>query len=378
MFDGLPVRHDGWLDSFVAEAEKLAEEYRDEIRTCTREGRFPAEVFREMGRRGWVGPVTSKESGGLGGGVGEYCAIEETAARYGLASPQTNIQGQLWLQGWGTDEQRERYLRPFATGEMVFSESISEPGVGSSLKLMQSTATRDGSDWILRGQKTHVNLGVECDVTLFFAMAEEGLTAFFVDMSEGVRASHSDPIGYRISPTADMFFEDIRVPQGAVLGEPGQGMQVLLGTFNISRLGNASALLGWGRRAMAEAVAYGREREVGGSMVTDFQGIQWTVADCYAELYAASLARNQAAATAEAGQDPALGTSMAKMLAIRAAEHAVNEAFALTGGYGLYHDTDFGQLMHDVKVLRIAGGSLEVLRNYVARRVLRAPREEGL
>ena len=117
---------------------------------------------------------------------------------------------------------------------------------------------------------------------------------------------------------------------------------------------------------------------MGDSVVTDFQGIQWTVADCYSDLYGASLARDHAANLHDAGSDVALATTLAKKMAIRASEHAVNEAFALTGGHGLYTDTDYGQLLHDMKVLRVAGGSLEVLRNYVARRVLRAADYEGL
>ena len=117
---------------------------------------------------------------------------------------------------------------------------------------------------------------------------------------------------------------------------------------------------------------------MGDHVVTSFQGIQWTIADCYGELYGASLARDRAAMLAERGEEHALETTLAKKLAIDASEHAVNEAFALVGGYGLYTETDFGQLLHDMKVLRVAGGSLEVLRNYVARRVLGAERYEGL
>ena len=109
-----------------------------------------------------------------------------------------------------------------------------------------------------------------------------------------------------------------------------------------------------------------------------FQGIQCTVADCYGELYGASLARDRAAGLADGGAEHSLETTLAKKLAIDASEHAVNEAFALVGGHGLYTDTDFAQLLHDMKVLRIAGGSLEVLRNYIARRVLKDPHYEGL
>jgi alkylation response protein AidB-like acyl-CoA dehydrogenase len=155
-------------------------------------------------------------------------------------------------------------------------------------------------------------------------------------------------------------------------------MDTFLTTFNTSRLGNASELIGWSRRALAEAISYARQREIGNGVVTDFQGIQWTVADCYGELYGASLARDRAAMLVDSGGDHALETTLAKKLAIDAAERCINQAFALVGSHGLYTDTDFGELLHDMKVLRVAGGSLEVLRNYAARRVLRNPEAAGL
>lgn len=379
MYEGLECSVEGFPPRAVEEIGAFAARHREELRAAQAAGRFPAEIYREMGARGWVGPGTARRDGGLGGGVAEYCVVEEEVGRHGLVSPQIAVQGQRWLQDWGTDEQRDRYLAPMARGELIFSESISEPGVGSSLREMRSMAHPDGSDWILNGRKTHVNLGCECDVTLVYAIAPRGLTAFLVDAgTPGFTTARTDPIGLRLIPTAEMAFEDVRVPGTAVLGEVGGGMDTFLSTFNVSRLGNASELLGFGRRALADAVEYGASRSVGGSKVTDFQGIQWTVADRYADLYAASLARNRAAALVDQGAEHALATTLAKKLSITAAEAAANEAFALTGGHGLYTDTDFGQILHDVKVLRVAGGSLEVLRNYIGRRVLRDPVAEGL
>jgi alkylation response protein AidB-like acyl-CoA dehydrogenase len=379
MYLGLTFADPVWLDATVSELAAFAGQHREELDASRREGRFPRDLYLEMGKRGWIGPITPADEGGMGAGVAEYCVIEEEVGRHGLVSPQISIQGQRWLLVWATPEQRARYLPGIARGELIFSESISEPGVGSSLKLMRSTARRDGTDWIINGRKTHVNLGHECDVTIVYAIADEGLTSFLVDMSSpGVSSRQTDPIGLRLIPTADMFFDDVRVPADALLGEPGGGMETFLSTFNMSRLGNASELIGFGRRALAQAIAYGSTREVADTVVTDFQGIQWTVADCYGELYGASLARDRAATLADRGVEHALETTLAKKLAIDASEHAVNEAFALVGGHGLYTDTDFGLLLHDMKVLRVAGGSLEVLRNYVARRVLRAENYEGL
>jgi alkylation response protein AidB-like acyl-CoA dehydrogenase len=210
-------------------------------------------------------------------------------------------------------------------------------------------------------------------------MAPAGLTAFLVDTDlPGVSRRQTDPIGLRLIPTADLAFADVRVPATAVLGEPGAGLSTFLSTFNTSRLGNASELIGFGRRALSKAARYAARRRVGTNLVTDFQGIQWTLADAYGSLYGASLARDRAANRTDGGRENAFDTTIAKKLAIDAAERAVNDAFALTGGHGLYHDTDYAQLLADMKVLRIAGGSLGVLRNYVARRILRSPDLAGL
>jgi alkylation response protein AidB-like acyl-CoA dehydrogenase len=379
MYIDLKFTDDDWPATTVDAMTAFADEHRSELRQSQRDCRFPADLYQEMGRNGWVGPITPVDEGGAGLGVAEYCLIEEEVGRRGLVSPQISIQGQRWLLDWGTPEQRGRYLPGIAQGTLIFSESISEPGVGSSMKLMQTTAARDGSDWILNGAKTHVNLGHQSDVTIVYAIAEEGITAFLVDTDlEGVSSSQTDPIGLRLIPTANMVFDEVRLPGSAILGEAGRGLDTFFSTFNMSRLGNASELIGFGRRALAEAVAYGRKRQVGDSMVTDFQGIQWTVADCYSDLYAASMARDRAANLHDAGADVAFETSLAKKMAIAASEHAVNESFALTGGYALYTDTDFGQILMDMKVLRIAGGSLEILRNYVARRVIGSATFEGL
>jgi alkylation response protein AidB-like acyl-CoA dehydrogenase len=294
-------------------------------------------------------------------------------------SGQIAAQGQRWLLDWGTDEQRQRWLRGIATGEIVFSECISEKDAGSSFKAMRSTAVRDRGDWVLSGSKTHINLGADCDVTLFYALAEEGLTCFLVDMTEpGIRTHVTRAIGLRLIRTADVEFDSVRVPDTARLGPVGGGLQTFLSTFNISRLGNASELIGLGRRALELALQYATHRQVGDSVVTDFQGIQWTVADAWTALQAASLARDDAAVAHARGEDIALRTTTAKNLAITAAEQAADAAYSLVGGHGLYFDAPYTDILHDIKVLKVAGGSAEIMRNYIARRVLKDAGHEGL
>ena len=206
----------GLQNDTVTQMTAFAEEHRNYLDECTRTTRFPRDLYLEMGGRGWVGPMTSTKYGGLGAGVPEYCLIEEEVGRLGLVSPQISIQGQLWLKIWGSNEQKRRYLKGMADGKIIFCEAISEPDVGSSLKLMQTTAQRDGGDWVLNGRKTHINLGHQADVMIVYAMAEQGITSFLVDANEnGITTKQTSPIGLRLIPTADVAFESVRVPDAA-------------------------------------------------------------------------------------------------------------------------------------------------------------------
>jgi alkylation response protein AidB-like acyl-CoA dehydrogenase len=368
-----------WIETAAADLAAFGERHRKELDAANRDGRFPKELYTELGRLGYLGPLVPVEYGGLGGGIAEYVVISEEVGRHGLVSGQIAAQGQRWLLDWGTEGQKDRWLRGIATGEAVFSESISEKNAGSSFKAMKSTAVRDGGDWLLTGSKTHVNLGADCDVTLFYAIADEGLTSFLVDMSlPGITTTVTDPVGLRLIRTADVEFDRVRVPDSARLGPAGAGLRTFLSTFNISRLGNASELIGLGRRALELGLHYATTREVGDTTVTGFQGIQWMVADAWTALQAASLARDDAALAGERSEDVALRTTTAKRLAIIAAEQASDTAYSLVGGHGLYFDTPYTDILHDIKVLKVAGGSNEIMRNYIARRVLNDPGHEGL
>ncbi len=373
-----PAKSD-WIAATRKELAAFGEQHRAELDSANRANKFPRERYAELGALGYLGPLVPAEWGGLGGGVAEYAVIAEEVGRHGLVSGQIAAQGQRWLLDWGTTDQKDQWLRGIASGEIVFSECISEKNAGSSFKAMKSTAVRDGGDWILTGSKTHINLGADCDVTLFYAMAEQGLTCFLVDMTlPGIRTHVTRAIGLRLIRTADVEFDHVRVPDGARLGPVGGGLQTFLSTFNISRLGNASELIGLGRRAIELALEYATQRQVGDNMVTDFQGIQWAVADAWTSLHAASLARDSAAVAHARGEDIALHTTTAKKLAIDAAEQASKAAYSLVGGHGLYWDTPYTEIDNDIKVLKVAGGSAEIMRNFIARRVLKDAGHEGL
>ena len=339
------------------------EENESEIRDHARRSVFPVDCYRDGMERGFGNVVVPEEYGGPGGGATEYAIVAEQTGLF-----QISFQLQRALLATGTESQKERYLPGFVAGDAVGAIGISEPNTGSSLKSMDTVAVREGDEFVLDGAKSHVNLAREATVHKVYAKTEAGLTAFLVDADNpGLRVTEKrDPIGTRYLPIYDYELDECRVDASQVLLEPGDGYEVFFETFNFSRIGNASEMLGHGKRALGAATRWAREREVGDDVVTDFQGIRWKIADLYTDLRAAEHLRNEAACALDAGEDAVLETSMAKLAAADAALPATTEAMQITGAHGLYRDQPYEGHFRDVKTLEVAGGSREIMRNVIA------------
>ncbi len=382
MYPSLRVepRRSAWIDELAAKLAAFGAEHRAELDDANRAGRFPRELYAAMGELGCLGPLVPVADGGIGGGVAEYVVISEEVGRHGLVSGQIAAQGQRWLLDWGTDEQKARWLRGIATGELVFSESISEKYAGSSFKQMKSTATRDGADWILTGSKTHVNLGADSDVTLFYAVARGGADELprRHDAARHLDAV-TDPVGLRLIRTADVEFDQVRVPDSALLGPPGGGPADVPVDLQHQPAGQR-VRVDRPRPTRARGGPAVRERRVRSATAwspTSRASSGWSRTRG-AHCTPPSLARDDAALAHERGEDIALHTTVAKRLAITAAEQASDASYSLVGGHGLYFDKPYTDIANDIKVLKVAGGSAEIMRNYIARRVLGDPGHQGL
>jgi len=353
------------------ELRERIREWRDaneaELRDHARRGEFPAALYREGMDDGFGNVIVPEEYGGGGGGATEYGIVAQEVGLF-----QITFQMQRALLVAGTERQQERYLPEFTAGEYIGAISISEPETGSSLKSMGTTAERRGDHYVLNGTKSHVNLGAQADLHKVYAMTEEGLTVFLIeDDADGLTVTdEGDPIGTRYLPIYDLELEDCEVPADQVLLEPGDGYEVFFETFNFSRIGNASELIGHGWHALEAALAWAAEREVGDDVVTDFQGIRWKAAELYTQLRAAERLRDEAAWRIDTGKDAALATSMAKLAAANAAVPATTEAMQITGAHGLYYEQPFVQHFLDAKTLEIAGGSREIMKNVIADQIL--------
>jgi alkylation response protein AidB-like acyl-CoA dehydrogenase len=338
-----------------------------DLRDHARRGEFPAHLYREGMEEGFGNVIVPEEFGGQGGGAVEYAIVAQEVGIF-----QISIQVQRALLATGSERQKGEHLPGLAAGESVPAISISEPETGSSLKSMDTTAEKRGDHYVLDGTKSHVNLAAEADLHKVYAMADEGLTVFLVeDDNEGITVTQEgDPIGTRYLPIYDLELDDCVVHESQTLLEPGAGYEVFFETFNFSRIGNASEMLGHGWRALEAAIRWADRRQVGDDVVTDFQGIRWKAAELYTALSAAERLRDEAACRIDAGHDSVLETSMAKLAAANAAAPATTEAMQITGAHGLYYEQPFVQHFLDVKTLEIAGGSREIMKNVIADRVV--------
>ena len=260
------------------------------------------------------------------------------------------------------------YLPKLATAEAIGAIAISEHNVGSSFKRMETTFHKKMEGYILNGHKTHINDAAEADVLLVLAKGERGLTAFIVEKNQPGEISFKklDPMGYRSSPLYEFSLKEVRLPEKQRLGEEGQGLSVFFKIFNFSRIGNASVFIGLSQGVLKAALHYIRGREVGDAKVTSFQGIRWIMADLFTRIEAAELLRNKAAILESSELPCARETSMAKYFAGEVAREATNKAIEITGSFGCYRNQPFDMFYRDAKVLLVAGGSSEVMKNVIA------------
>ena len=343
------------------------EEHENTIREHAEYSEFPRDIYEEGMERGFGNVIIPKEYGGPGGGAMEYAIVAEQTGIF-----QICFQTQRAILTAGTEDQKERYLPEFLDGSAVGAIAISEPETGSSLKTMDTTAEREGDTWVLNGIKSHVNLAAEASVHKVYAMTDGGLTAFLIDDDEpGLDVMEKlDPIGTRYLPIYDMMFDDVEVSDEQLLLNSGDGYEVFFKTFNFSRIGNASEMLGHGKRSLRRAVQWAKQRDVGDNKVTDFQGIRWKVADLHTKLKAAERLRDEAALAIDEDEDAVLKTSIAKLAAADAALPATTEAMQITGAHGLYRDQPYEANFRDVKTLEVAGGSREIMRNVIADNII--------
>ncbi|HEY2512691.1 MAG TPA: acyl-CoA dehydrogenase family protein [Polyangiaceae bacterium] len=349
-----------------------------------KEERFPKEIVPRLAELGLLGIRIPEEYGGSGLDVTSYAiCVEEIAKIDGslaLTVASHNGLGTGHILAFGNEEQKQRYLPKAAKGEWLAAWALTEPGSGSDSAGLATTARRDGNDWVINGTKmfiTQGSVGGFCVVlarTNPSAPKQKGITAFVVEHgTKGFTASkHLEKLGCRSSDTVELTFEDVRVSDAYRVGEIDRGFTDTMQILDRGRISIAAMALGLGQGALDMAVTYAKDRKQFGKPISDFQAIQWMLADSKTELDAASLLTYRAAWLADLGKRYSQEASMAKLYASEAATRACNRALQIHGGYGYTREFNVERHLRDVKLCEIGEGTSEVQRRVIAKHILGA------
>jgi hypothetical protein len=348
---------------------------------------FPADLTRKLGELGFFGMLIPEAYDGLGLDTLTYLlAMEEISAADAASSISMGVHNSLptqMLLRWGTEAQKQRWLRPMARGELLGAFALSEAEAGSDAASLRAQAVRQADGWLLNGMKAWVTNGATAGVVLVMCRTDRdgdrkgarGISAFIVPTdAPGYRPQKpEDKMGLRASNTCSVALEDVRVPADALLGEEGRGLLYALSALDGGRLGVAAQAIGIARSALAHAVRYARERRQFEKPIAEFQAVQFKLADMATRVAASRALLHEAARRKDAGEDVAQWASMAKLQATETAMHVTSDAVQIFGGYGYMRDYPVEKLMRDAKVTAIYEGTSEIQRVIIARHLLNQP-----
>jgi alkylation response protein AidB-like acyl-CoA dehydrogenase len=356
-------------------------EVRPLVKDLEREEKFPAEILKKLAEMGCCGMLTPEEWDGAGMDTVSYVLMLEEVSRVYTAMSTalgvTNSAAQKPILNFGTDEQKEKYLKRLASGEILGAFCLTEAGAGSDAAGIQARAVRHGDNYRLSGAKTWVTNGTVAGVYIIFAKTDpaaggKGLSAFLVEPTfPGFKIGrHEDKMGQRSSPSAEILLNDCEVPAANRLGEEGQGLKIALSTLDGGRIGIAAQAVGLGQGALEESIKYARHRRAFGKSISEFQAIQWMIADMQTEVEAARELTYYAAWLKDSGKNTGSAASKAKLYASEMANRVAYKAVQIHGSVGYSRETDVERMYRDARVMTIYEGTSEIQRLIIARELL--------
>ena len=345
-------------------------------------GEFPLCTIKELGKLGMLGTIFPVEYGGAGMGYVEYVTVIEELSRVDgsvgiIVAAHTSLCSNHIFQA-GNEAQKKKYIPKLATGEFIGAWGLTEPSSGSDAGSARMTASKTKGGWILNGTKTFCTNGHYADVLVVIAVSDRaahthGLSAFIVEKdAKGFRPGKKEnKLGLRASDTAELIFEDCFVPTENLLGHEGDGFIDAMRILDGGRISIAALSLGMAEGAYEAALHYSKERKQFGKAISDFQAIQWKLADMATEIDAARLLTMRSASMKDAGMKTTLESSMAKLYASEVAVRCANEGVQIHGGYGFIKDYPAEKFYRDVKLCTIGEGTSEIQRLVIARQLLK-------
>ncbi len=338
---------------------------------------FPIDARNELGEMGFMGIYFPEEYGGAGLSYLTYIAACEKIAEY-CATTSVMLSGHESLCCWpiykyGTEEQKQKFLVPLASGEKLGAFALTEPGAGTDAAMQKTTAVLDGDEWVLNGSKIFITNAHYADIFVVFAMTDKslgtkGISAFIVekDTPGFSTTGHEKKMGIRGSSTSELVFDDCRIPKDNLLGEIGKGFKIAMTTLDGGRIGIAAQALGIAQRAIIDTVKYDKQRIQFGKPIWKFQNTQFQLADMQTKVDAARLLIYRAAQAKQDGEPHSHLAAMAKLFASETASDVTRRCLQLVGGYGYTRDYPFERYMRDAKITEIYEGTSEVQRMVIA------------
>ena len=344
---------------------------------------FPDDLFRRMGELGIIGLPFPEEYGGSGlGYTSLVIALEEIARFSGSMAITLDAQTSLYCEPvylFGSEEQKQKYLKPAARGEKIGCFGLTEPHAGSDAGATRTRAVRDEEtgEWVINGQKNFITNGSIADFTVVTAKTDpdagtRGISAFIVERgTPGFEPGRDEKkMGLKGSVTSELFFENCRIPTENLLGEENEGFKQFMTTLDAGRVAIAAMAVGLAQGAFEKSVSYAQEREQFGQPIAKFQAIQWMIADMATEIEAARLMVNRAAWLRERGERFTQEAAMAKLFATEMSERVCHQAIQIHGGYGYVQEYEVERMYRDQRLCQIGEGTNQIQRLVIARQVL--------
>jgi alkylation response protein AidB-like acyl-CoA dehydrogenase len=361
--------------------EFMTTEVYPHVKDWEKSEHFPLDIIKKLGAMGFCGMLMPEEWGGPGLDTISYVLmLEEVASVHTAISTAlavTNSAVQLPLLAFATIEQKQRYLKPLASGEILGAFCLTEPAAGSDAAGIQCSATGSGSGYKLSGTKTWVTNGSAAGVFLIFAKTNpaaggKGITAFLVEPAfSGFKIGrHEDKMGQRSSPSVEIILNDCQVPVANRLGEEGQGLKIALSALDGGRIGIAAQAVGLARAALDESTKFARARKAFGKSIAEFQAIQWMLADMHTEIEAARALLYQAAFYKDSGGRMCSAASRAKLYASEMVNRVAYKAVQIHGSQGYSRESQVERIYRDARVISIYEGTSEIQRTIIARDLL--------
>lgn len=357
-------------------------EIRPNVNKWDEEEHFPVDVMKKMGELGLLGIYVPEEYGGSGFGYFEYAtALMELGKVCGgvglsVAAHNSLCTGHIYYHG--TEEQKKKYLPKLATGEWIGAWGLTEPNTGSDAMRMKTTAVKDGNEWVINGAKNWITHGLSGDVAVVLVRTGElldskGITAFIIEKgTPGFSAVKiKDKLGVRASETAELIFDNCRVPEENVIGEVGMGFIQAMKVLDGGRISIAALSCGVARGAYEASVKYAQEREQFGKPIASFQAIGFKLADMATEVEAAELLTFQAAFKKNNGLPVTKEGAFAKYFSSEVAVKCGNEAVQVMGGYGYTKEYPAEKFLRDAKLMTIGEGTSEIQKLVISREIMK-------